>query len=479
MFRFVLILLFSITLLDASSAQDALNKAETLSQSSKNSNIFKSYNEYKNLYLRSVSSSDNTLKIKALEGIVNTGEKLKIDVTRYSDELKSFEKIASKNKSKVILTSVLSVESVRWDEDTLVLNFDKEIDAKQINYFTIHDTKHNRFRYIFDIHSAVLKKNQSLSKNGIGKIKLNQYDTQTIRLVVENQEKLNISHEVQGNDIRIDFGDKSTATVKELFKSDKKEQVQTKKELEKSSAKDEDDEPLPADLKKFSKSSRVKTIVIDPGHGGKDSGAIGYKNLYEKNIVLSVAQNVAGILTKRGYKVYMTRNNDTFVELKERTAMANKKDADLFISIHANAVASNCEASYGIETYFLSPSRSDRATRVSAMENSTEISEMSGYGRSTFLKFTTNLNRIASNKLAIDVQKGLLGNLKKSYQGVVDSGVREGPFWVLVGAQMPAILVEIGFITNPEEAQRLADPDYEEKMAYGIANGVDRYFINN
>ena len=186
------------------------------------------------------------------------------------------------------------------------------------------------------------------------------------------------------------------------------------------------------------------------------------------------------MLVGRGYKVYMTRDNDTFIELKERTAMANRKDADLFISIHANAVSSSsADKACGIETYFLSPSRSSRATRVAAMENSTDISEMSNYGKSTFLSFTTNLNRIASNKLAIDVQKGLLGNLRKYHKDVIDAGVREGPFWVLVGAQMPAILVEIGFITNPEESQQLADKTYESDMACGIANGVDRYFINN
>ena len=481
MFKQIVTLFCLLTFLHAETLSESLNKADNLAKSSKTANIFKAYNEYKTLYLHSITSSDNTLKEKSLEGIIKTGKKLKIDITEYNDVLKSLDKSPEKKQNKVVLTSINNLAVARWDDDTLILNFEKDLDKSQIKYFTIHDQKHNRFRYIFDIQASQINKSQKLNKQGITSVKLKQFDTQVVRLVLENQEKLEINYEIEGGNLEIFLGEKK-ASVKELFSSKK---IDTKQEIKAESKSDskaqssEDDTEVPINLKKYSKSDRVKTIMIDPGHGGKDSGAIGYHNLYEKNIVLNVAKNVASILSKRGYKVFMTRHDDTFIELKERTASANRKNADLFISIHANAVASNFEESYGIETYFLSPSRSGRATRVAAAENSTEISDMSGYGKSTFLNFTTNMNRVASNKLAIDVQRGILGNLKKSYKDVVDSGVREGPFWVLVGAQMPAILVEIGFVTNPEEAQKLADSDYEEQMAYGIANGVDRYFINN
>ena len=476
MFRFLVTLFCLFTLANADASKDSLNKADNLSRSSKTSNIFKAYNEYKTLYLRSITESDNVLKEKALQGIVKTGRKLKIDVSEYSETLQALDKRSDEKSSKVILTAINYLSFARWDDDTLILNFEKDLDANQVKYFTIHDKKHNRYRYVFDISAAALRKNQLINKEGILQVKLNQFDSRTVRLVLENQEKIKLNYAVEGGDLKISLGD--APTVKELFSSNQQEEkVETKNDTKVQPKADEDE--LPSDLKKFSKSGRIKTIMIDPGHGGKDCGAIGFHNLYEKNIVLNVAKDVASILSKRGYKVYMTRHDDTFIELKERTAVANRKDADLFISIHANAVASNFDESYGIETYFLSPSRSGRATRVAAMENSSEISDMNGYGKSTFLKFTTNMNRVASNKLAIDVQRGILGNLKKSYKGVVDSGVREGPFWVLVGAQMPAILIEIGFITNPDESLKLADPDYEESMAYGIANGVDRYFINN
>jgi N-acetylmuramoyl-L-alanine amidase len=469
MFKSILTLLFCISLLGAASNKEILGKADTLSKSSKTANLFKAYNDYKTLYLNAVTSSDQPLREKALQGIVKSGTKLNIDISEYADELKNFDKKTTKSSKKVALTSITTMKSIRWDEDTLVLSFDQDLDPKQIKYFTIHDIKHNRFRYVFDISSSSLTKNQALTKQGISRIKLNQFDTKTLRLVFEDQDKINLSFDVDGNDLKITVIAANGKPVGELFK-DTSAKVEEPKEKEESSE----------DIKKYSKSSKQKIIVIDPGHGGKDSGAIGYKNYYEKNVVLDVAQNVRNMLVSRGYKVYMTRDNDTFIELKERTAMANRKDADLFISIHANAVSSaSADRAYGIETYFLSPSRSSRATRVAAMENSTDISDMSSYGKSTFLNFTTNLTRIASNKLAIDVQKGILGNLRKYHKDVVDAGVREGPFWVLVGAQMPAILVEIGFITNPQESQMLVDKTYEQNMAYGIANGVDRYFINN
>jgi N-acetylmuramoyl-L-alanine amidase len=476
MVKFFFILLFSISLFGASSNKELLSRADNFAKSSKTSNLFKAYNDYKTLYLNAVTKCDDNLKQKALNGIFKTGTALHIDVKEYESEQKGFDRKIATPQSKVVLTSMLKMDSAKWDDDTLILSFDDDINAQQVKYFTIHDIKHNRYRYVFDISSASLVKSHLLFKNGIDRINMNQFNPKTIRLVLENKEKIDLEYNLEGNELKVVLStDKQP--IKELFKSSSSK-VQAKVE-----SKDDEkngSEELPQDLRKYSKSNKQKIIVIDPGHGGKDSGAIGFKNYYEKNVVLDVAQNVKNILISRGYKVFMTRDDDTFIELKERTAMANRKNADLFISIHANAVSSqNVETASGIETYFLSPSRSNRATKVAAMENSMDISEMSGYGKSTFLKFTTNITRIASNKLAIDVQKGILTNLRSSYKGVNDAGVREGPFWVLVGAQMPAILVEIGFITHPQEAEMLVDKGYEKSMAYGIANGVERYFINN
>ncbi|WP_345991967.1 N-acetylmuramoyl-L-alanine amidase [Sulfurimonas sp. HSL-1716] len=462
MFRFFSSLFLLVSLLGASTNQDILKRAEGLAGSGKTNELFRAYNDYKNLYLRSIISGDSSLKIKSLNGIVVTGKELHIDVSQYSDELKKINshntykvsKSDTRSKTKTVKLEPLSrVKSVKWDGNDLVLSFDTVLKNGQIKYFVLHDSKKNRYRYVFDISSSSISKSKVLVKKGVSRIKLNQYNPKTLRLVFENREKLNLHFTVDKNDLIISL----LITEKQVFN---KSTLRT----------------LP---KKYNTHTN-KIIVVDPGHGGKDSGAIGYRHYYEKNLVLSIAKELTQTLKKRGYKVYMTRDRDIFIKLKERTAYANRKDADLFISIHANAVCSSkAEKACGIETYFLSPSRSARATSVAELENSADLSDMNGYGKTTFLKFTTNLNRIASNKLAIDLQRGMLGNLRKHHKGVIDAGVREGPFWVLVGAQMPAVLVEVGFITNPEEAKKLVNKTYEKHLAEGIANGVESYFINN
>ena len=223
-----------------------------------------------------------------------------------------------------------------------------------------------------------------------------------------------------------------------------------------------------------------KTIVIDAGHGGEDVGAVGPNKEYEKVINLNVAKYLYTILKQRGYKVYITRNDDHFIPVKERTILANEKNADLFISVHTNSVPKEkANEITGIETFFLSPARSERAKRVAAMENKTDVEDMNSSTKDAFLESLNRPRITASHKLAIDVQAGLLQSVKSKFSDISDSGVREGPFWVLVGAQMPSILVEVGYISHPKESKRLYTKDYQQLLANGIANGVDSYFSKN
>ena len=223
-----------------------------------------------------------------------------------------------------------------------------------------------------------------------------------------------------------------------------------------------------------------KTIVIDPGHGGDDAGAVGPNKRYEKVINLNVSKNLYSLLKQRGYKVYLTRSNDKFIKVMNRTVLANEKNADLFISIHTNAVPKEkAHEVTGIETFFLSPARNERAKRVAALENKSDIREMSNSSKDVFLESLNRPRITASHKLAIDVQAGLLQSTRSKYKDINDSGVREGPFWVLVGAQMPSILVELGYVSHPIESKRLYDKSYQQLLANGIANGVDSYFSKN
>lgn len=221
-------------------------------------------------------------------------------------------------------------------------------------------------------------------------------------------------------------------------------------------------------------------IVLDPGHGGKDCGAIGINKVCEKVIVLAVAKMLESELKKRGYVVYMTRNNDVYIDLKKRTEMANAKNAHLFVSIHANSVGKggNHKAE-GVETYFLSTARSERAKDVAEQENKGDVETMNHFSKLSFLNTLNSHRLIASNKLAIDIQFNILRELRKQYESVVDGGVREGPFWVLAGALMPSVLIEIGYNSHKIEAKRINDKEYQKSLAIGIANGIDGFVVKN
>lgn len=231
---------------------------------------------------------------------------------------------------------------------------------------------------------------------------------------------------------------------------------------------------------KPTKNKKGYKVVIDPGHGGKDCGTLGVNKVCEKNIVLKVAQNLNKELKKRGYVTYMTRDSDVYLNLKERTDFANAKNADLFVSIHANSVPKTAKKSpKGVETYFLSTARSDRARDVAEQENKDDIEIMNFFSKQTFLNSLNSHRLLASNKLAIDIQYSILKQLRRDYQGITDGGVREGPFWVLAGALMPSVLIEIGYNSSPIEAPRLNDAAYQKSLAIGIADGIDGFVVKN
>lgn len=221
---------------------------------------------------------------------------------------------------------------------------------------------------------------------------------------------------------------------------------------------------------------RVKTIVIDPGHGGKDPGAMA-NGLKEKNIVLKVAKKLALILRKKlDCRVILTRSTDVFIPLEERTAIANKNDADLFVSLHVNADP-DAEAS-GFETYYLNLTSNPEAMRVAAYENETsthQISEMKNI-LSSILK---NSKIQESSRLAEQVQEALIHGLRKDFTGIKDMKVRKAPFYVLMGAEMPAILVEMSFITNKHDARHLKSNRFLTNIADDISKGIQSYISTN
>ncbi|GAB0003502.1 N-acetylmuramoyl-L-alanine amidase [Helicobacter pylori] len=228
------------------------------------------------------------------------------------------------------------------------------------------------------------------------------------------------------------------------------------------------------------KHKKHKKIVLDAGHGGKDCGAMSANLVCEKDIVLEVVKFLHKELKKRGYSVLLTRDKDIYIDLVARTELANKKSADLFISVHANSIPKRSTSNaHGIETYFLSTARSERARKVAEQENKDNVNLMDYFSKSLLLNSLNTQRLIVSNKLAIDVQYGMLQSIRKNYPDVVDGGVREGPFWVLAGALMPSILIEIGYNSHAIESKRIQSKPYQKILAKGIADGIDSFFSKN
>ena len=216
----------------------------------------------------------------------------------------------------------------------------------------------------------------------------------------------------------------------------------------------------------------VHRIVIDPGHGGKDPGAVGF-GLKEKDIVLNVAQKIKKTLEeKKGYEVFLTRDGDVSLSLEERTAIANTKEADLFLSIHVNAHPETTIR--GVETFYLNLATHTEAMRVAALENATSTHNMSEM-QDILAELMQNEKINESSQLAEFVQLNMVNGLKKGSFYVKDLGVKQAPFYVLIGAEMPAILAEISFITNPEDAQLMKNERYLQTLADHIVAGVLSY----
>ncbi|RJQ38813.1 MAG: N-acetylmuramoyl-L-alanine amidase [Nitrospiraceae bacterium] len=225
-----------------------------------------------------------------------------------------------------------------------------------------------------------------------------------------------------------------------------------------------------------------KTIVIDAGHGGHDPGAVGPSGLYEKDVVLDIALRLRDSLSKNNnLKIYLTREKDVFIPLVERTAFANSKHADLFISIHTNA--SPNKSARGIETYLLNWTNDEEAIRVAARENQISLKkmkeQMNKYKKSyvdvMLSSLERDLKRDKSLSLAGNIQKSVISVLSNKYDNIHDRHIKNALFYVLMGAEMPSVLAEVSFISNPVEEKLLKKEDYRDYIAKAMADGVNAY----
>ncbi|MDR2151269.1 MAG: N-acetylmuramoyl-L-alanine amidase, partial [Helicobacteraceae bacterium] len=267
----------------------------------------------------------------------------------------------------VVSLEAQKITRYQLEPDRLIVEFESPISAGDINDFIIKPAKDEPFRRVIDVKASYPHKPFEDKKTAEVGVKIAQFSASIARIVLSRDDKFDIETSVSANTLKIGFATKKIR----LFGGYK------------------------------------PTVTIDAGHGGHDAGAIGINKIKEKDIALKVAILTAKILRDRGFEVEMTRENDKYVALQRRTSAANKIKSDIFVSIHANACPSPCKLE-GVETYFLSPAKSDRAKEVAALENSVVVDNMEKYSKEAFLNFLNREMVVSSNKLAIDIQRSLL-----------------------------------------------------------------------
>ncbi len=332
----------------------------------------------------------------------------------------------------------------------------------------------NPDRLFIDIHnskiSSEIKEPISINDGLLKSVRAGQNQKDVVRVVLELDSISSYSIINLNNPFRIVIdvdGSLNTKNSKTQEEKGKAEDQQASAPL-----------PLPAPAEKKEPVVYISKIVIDPGHGGKDSGAIGKRGLMEKTVVLDIAKRLKALIEKKtNYEVILTRETDIFIPLEERTVIANIKKADLFISIHANA--SRKRNAMGIETYFQGIPKTDEAKETAARENMSGIDDRYSDDDNILefiladMKNTHKINE--SSQLAGVIQDSLIKGVSSRYEDIRNLGVKQAMFYVLHKAKMPSILVETSFISNPEEEKRFRDYRYREQIANSIYNGIKTY----
>ncbi|MGB5966314.1 MAG: N-acetylmuramoyl-L-alanine amidase [Sulfurimonadaceae bacterium] len=468
---FLLLLLVTTLLFGASSKQELDGAKKNLYSSSKDKQ-FKAYDTYKRHYIKALISGDIQTQKRCLDGICIAGEKLRIDVSDYKIKLSKLElknasqqnatpeatnssatktekikPVKQKNDKKVKIRSQHALSGFTWEGNALVLDFDFTLKEKDVNYFKLRPEGKKGYRYIFDVNAIVYKK-PVIKHKEIKRITISQYRRDTIRIVIESIKELKPRFRLDGNSLAITLG------VSKVHAPKSKQMPRVTK--------------------------KNKLIVIDPGHGGRDGGAVGFKKYLEKDIVLQISNRLAKLLRQEGYKVKMTRDRDKTLSLKWRTKFTRKNKPDLFLSIHANAVPKkNAHKAHGVEIYYLDPKKgSKRSSRLERKENAADYTAMDRSISELFSATQSRAKVLESNFLAIDLGQNVVSRLRDKNFTVKDAKVAGGNFWVLVGATSAAALVEVGFVSHSKEVKMLANKRYQQVFAEGLADGVDQYFMN-
>jgi len=433
---------------------------------------YKDYYANQQKYIESLVDGDKQKEINALKELVKCGKFLNFNVTEYEKKLnyltsnttnthktatikktsKPLLKPAAKSKLPVYINHTESKYVKIQSLNPVIISIPNE----KLKTFRLYK-KNKYFKQVIDVKNARFKKGFFKKElNGVT-LKIAQHDKNTVRIVFAAKKPFYFKYKVK-NKLLYAFLNKKSYSKPIIPRFTSAPKKPTQKDI----------------IQKVLANLRKKIIIIDPGHGGKDPGGIGIGRAYEKRAVLQIAKYIKYYLNKYGlYRVYLTRSKDVFLTLKQRTRYAINKKANLFVSIHCNIAPKHLTSPHGIETYYLSPTRDKKALRVANLENKS----FKQIKNSELQSIVFNMHKKDSAFFGKEVQYNLIKTLKKRYSYIKDGGVRPAPFWVLVGTQVPAILIETGYLTNPREVKRLFSPTYQRYLAKGIANGIYNYLL--
>jgi len=324
--------------------------------------------------------------------------------------------------------------------DKLKITF--KFPVKKVKHFMI--AKKGFTKHIYDIEGGVLPPNHTLpfKHKNVKSFRIGQYNKHTLRIVIETTKGQGAKHYINSKVLIIPM-----PTGNRLSHNSHHKRLKKKK----------------------NKNKAKKLVILDAGHGGKDNGASD-GGVHEKKITLQISYRVKKLLEKMGYKVYMTRTNDRYISLLERTKYANSKNANIFVSIHVNASPKYKKNRLtGIETYYLSSINSH------IKKNNITYKGKVIYTNSLFHQMTSLKKRSYSKYLAKKVEKQISKNIRKKYGSVV-SRLKCADYWVLTGTKIPSILVEAGYVTHKKDRKRLLNSKYQNLIAKGIADGINSYF---
>jgi len=332
----------------------------------------------------------------------------------------------------------------------------------KVKHFT--SSKNNGIvKHIYDIQNVALPSTKDIAQfqtKGIKAFRIAQYSKKVVRVVIESKVKMKGKFKIRGNKLILFLPSSSNKSSKQKIQkknSHKKKSIHKKISLKNY---------------RYNPARRYKTIVLDPGHGGRDIGASS-KWVREKDLTLEMTLKLRDILTKMGYRVLMTRTSDKFMNLKQRTDYVFYRKGSIFISIHANSAPKKRTKGVryeGVEVFYLGLQNSDRIRNKRAVYRGEIV-----YSRKDYQKMVSSWKYAQSRKLANSVRHNILSHVRRHYN-IYDKGTKRRDFWVLLATKMPSILVETGYLSSEREVKKLKNPNYQIRLMEGVARGVNAYY---